>query len=47
MFDRVNTAIYNALNEAGIEMPNPQRDVNFKLSEEQRKNMVEVLREAK
>ncbi|MBS1249319.1 MAG: Small-conductance mechanosensitive channel [Chloroflexi bacterium] len=28
MFDRVNTAIYNALNEVGIEMPNPQLDVH-------------------
>ena len=28
MFDRVNTAIYNALNKAGIEMPNPQLDVH-------------------
>ena len=27
MFDRVNTAIYNALNEAGIEIPFPQIDV--------------------
>lgn len=27
MFDRVNTAIYNALNETGIEMPFPQLDV--------------------
>ena len=47
MFDRVNTAIYNALNEAGIEMPNPQRDVNFKIGKEQRKNIAEILREAK
>ena len=30
MFDRVNTAIYDALNEAGIEMPFPQRDLNHK-----------------
>ncbi len=31
MFDRVNTAIYNALNEAGIEMPYPQMDVHHKI----------------
>jgi MscS family membrane protein len=31
MFDRVNTAIYAALNEAGIEIPFPQRDVNHKI----------------
>ncbi len=30
MFDQVNTAIYNALNEAGIEMPFPQIDVHHK-----------------
>lgn len=28
MFDRVNTAVYNALNEAGIDMPFPQMDVH-------------------
>jgi small-conductance mechanosensitive channel len=27
MFDKVNTAMYNALNQAGIEVPFPQRDV--------------------
>lgn len=47
MFDRVNTALYKALEDAKIEMPNPQRDVNFKLDQEQRKNMIEVLRKAK
>lgn len=31
-FDKVNTAIYNALNEAGIEIPFPQRDLNHKFS---------------
>jgi len=30
MFDRVNTAIYNALNEANIQLPNPQLDVHLK-----------------
>jgi MscS family membrane protein len=30
MFDRVNTAIYKALNEAGIEIPFPQRVVTHK-----------------
>jgi small-conductance mechanosensitive channel len=33
MFDKVNTAMYNALNEAGIEIPFPQRDVYHKLPE--------------
>ncbi|MEK6256413.1 MAG: mechanosensitive ion channel, partial [Chloroflexota bacterium] len=31
MFDRVNSAIYKALNKAGIEMPFPQRDVHHKI----------------
>jgi len=31
MFDRVNTAIYNALEAAGIEMPFPQQDVHHKI----------------
>ncbi len=29
MFDRVNTALYYALTEAGIEIPNPQMDVRL------------------
>ncbi|UCH59842.1 MAG: mechanosensitive ion channel [Anaerolineales bacterium] len=28
MFDKVNTALYHALNEAGIEIPHPQMDVH-------------------
>ncbi|MFN2146687.1 MAG: mechanosensitive ion channel family protein [Anaerolineales bacterium] len=31
MFDKVNTAMYNALNEAGIEIPFPRQDINVKL----------------
>ncbi|HSM70800.1 MAG TPA: hypothetical protein VK851_04595, partial [Anaerolineales bacterium] len=30
MFDSVNTAVYRALNEAGIEIPFPQREVIIK-----------------
>lgn len=30
MFDSVNTGIYNALNEAGIDIPFPQQDVHHK-----------------
>jgi small-conductance mechanosensitive channel len=29
MFDKVNTAMYNALNEAGIEVPFPQQEVRL------------------
>ncbi len=32
MFDKVNTAMYDALNEAGIEMPYPQRVVSLKMN---------------
>ncbi len=31
MFDRVNTAVYQALEDAGIEVPNPQLDIHHKL----------------
>lgn len=31
MFDKVNTAIYSALEEAGIELPFPQQEVHHKL----------------
>ena len=34
MFDKVNTAMYNALNEAGIEMPFPQQDLNVKIEDD-------------
>ncbi len=33
MFDAVNTAIIRALDEEGIEIPNPVRDLNHKISE--------------
>ncbi len=32
MFDKVNTALYNALNEAGIEIPSPQMEVTVRNS---------------
>jgi small-conductance mechanosensitive channel len=47
MFDHVNSAIYTALQKAGIELPFPQRDVNFKIDKQQQKNITEVFREAK
>jgi len=30
MFDKVNTALYSALNEAEIEIPYPQMEVHYK-----------------
>jgi small-conductance mechanosensitive channel len=43
MFDRVNSAIYNTLNEAGIEMPFPQQDVHHKVDDRDAKNISSVL----
>ena len=44
MFDRVNTAIYKALQEAGIQIPFPQRDVHHKLDPEDGHRIAELLR---
>ncbi|MBL7164184.1 MAG: mechanosensitive ion channel [Anaerolineales bacterium] len=44
MFDRVNTAVYNALNEAGIEMPFPQVDVHHKIDSGDVGRLSDVLR---
>jgi small-conductance mechanosensitive channel len=35
MFDRVNSAIYHALAEAGIEIPNPSRDLYHRFEEQE------------
>jgi small-conductance mechanosensitive channel len=35
MFDRVNTAMFDALKESGIEMPFPQRGLHHRISEDQ------------
>ena len=42
MFDSVNTAIYNALNEAGIDIPFPQRVVTYKMDPLERGKSVEA-----
>lgn len=39
MFDRVNTAMYDALSAAGIEIPFPQRDVHHQFSTEQARKL--------
>jgi MscS family membrane protein len=44
MFDSVNTAVYNALNEAGIEIPFPQRVVTHKVDSLGKDGIVEVVR---
>jgi small-conductance mechanosensitive channel len=44
MFDQVNTAMYQALNEAGIEIPFPQRVVSHKIDRADRDGIIEVVR---
>jgi small-conductance mechanosensitive channel len=44
MFDRVNTALYKALNEANIEIPFPQQDVHHKINASDRDQIASVLR---
>ena len=44
MFDRVNTAVYQALNEAGIEIPFPHRVVTHKADPSGKNMIVEVVR---
>ncbi|HEX6305834.1 MAG TPA: mechanosensitive ion channel family protein [Anaerolineales bacterium] len=43
MYDRVNTAVYKALNEAGIEIPFPQRDVHHKVDVDNARRMSGML----
>jgi small-conductance mechanosensitive channel len=44
MFDRVNSAVYNALAEAGIEIPMTQREIHHKIDRDQTKQLMEVVR---
>lgn len=43
MFDKVNTAMYNALNQAGISIPFPQRDVHLKMESTQKEQVEKTL----
>jgi len=43
MFDRVNTALYQALSEAGIDLPFPQLDVHHKLDPGNQENFQDIL----
>jgi MscS family membrane protein len=47
MFDKVNTAMYQALYEANIELPFPQRVVHHKINENETDNFVRILKETK
>ncbi len=42
MFDKVNTAIYKSLNEAGIDIPFPQRVITYKMAGEENSKNVDV-----
>lgn len=44
MFDKVNTAVYNALEESGIELPFPQQEVHHKFEENTFKEVKSILR---
>ncbi len=44
MFDSVNTAMYNALNEAGIEIPFPQRVLTHKVDPSGNNGIIEMVR---
>jgi len=45
MFDRVNTALYDELTKAGIEIPYPQVDLNFKGSKQNLSENIRVTKE--
>lgn len=45
MFDRVNSSIYKALNDASIEMPFPQQDVHHKINAKDMDNISVVLKQ--
>ena len=45
MFDSVNTAMYKALNEAGIEIPFPQRVISHKIDPADKDGLIEVLQQ--
>jgi small-conductance mechanosensitive channel len=44
MFDRVNTAIYKALDKAGVSIPFPQQEVYHKINPSDREQFVSLLR---
>ena len=45
MFDKVNTAIYNALNETNIEIPYTQLEVSHKIDKQNREGISSVFRD--
>ena len=47
IMDKLNTCLYDALNEAGIEMPDPIRTLHHRVDPADRDGLVAVLREAR
>ena len=47
IMDKLNTCLYDALNEAGIEMPDPTRTLYHRVDPADRDGLVAVLREAR
>lgn len=45
IMDKLNSCLYQALHEAGVEMPNPLRTVYHRVAPEDREGLVAVLRE--
>jgi small-conductance mechanosensitive channel len=45
IFDRVNTALQVALDEAGIEMPFPTQTVNLQVDQETAKRIVQTIQQ--
>jgi MscS family membrane protein len=46
IMDKLNSCLYKALNEAGIEMPSPMRILYHRVAPEDQEGLVAVLREA-
>jgi len=44
MFDRVNTAVYQVLEEVGIEIPNQQVDVHHKIDAQETAQLLKQVR---
>jgi MscS family membrane protein len=47
IMDKLNSCLYNALNEAGIEMPSPARTIYHRVEKTHRDGLVAVLKEAR
>ena len=46
MFDKVNTAVQEALDEAGIDTPYPTYDLNLQIDDEAARRIAEALKQS-